>query len=391
MNAKRCLMMCGTERISRTCRTIFARLVLKRSARLLAVICTTALTLTACRSEDRTRTIVIDSADGPAYEVVYETDRRPPGVGGGPPSRGEGVGLLVLRIHMFDAPNHCTEAEIAGYLYDDPASLRGLWEEASHGQATIAPIDIATVSVARDATPCNPAQWANEADRAARRINKDPNSYAHVMYVMPLPTFDSCRASGSAEQPGERSWVYICDMPDVYPHELGHNFGLGHSGKDFDNDGVIENAYDDRSCPMGYNNIGWRHFNIVQKERLGWGAAQVVSEPGYYHLEPLESGADQLKVGPYYVSRRAVIGPNSVDLLPEFQTETSIHEARRGVVALLATLATGETFRGASNVNITQTAEGEVWIGLDVVRAAPPICPVGDPVGCGPIEHPFNG
>ena len=56
--------------------------------------------------------------------------------------------------------------------------------------------------------------------------------------------------------------------PEVYVHELGHNFGFTHSSTDTNN-GVVDYEYGDNTCYMG-NTTGWKRYNALHRWSNGW-------------------------------------------------------------------------------------------------------------------------
>mmetsp|Transcript_26835 Transcript_26835/g.40296 ORF Transcript_26835/g.40296 Transcript_26835/m.40296 type:complete len:508 (+) Transcript_26835:55-1578(+) len=84
---------------------------------------------------------------------------------------------------------------------------------------------------------------------------------------------------GKGSFPGTKTWyksTYV-QYVTLGVHEIGHNLYLGHSGADYNNNGVFdddEEEYDDPSCTMGgeYGSTsdGQKCFNAAKVYYLGW-------------------------------------------------------------------------------------------------------------------------
>jgi hypothetical protein len=146
------------------------------------------------------------------------------------------------------------------------------------------------------ATPanCNWSTMGSLADAAASAAGYNTSSYSNIYYVLPpaLP----CGWAGLAYVGFGRAWSNNVNALWVYGHELGHNFGLWHSGYLYcpgQSIGLSCSAseYGDPFDVMGNRYTG--HFNSMQKANLGWIPPSAVqthtSGIATYTLSPLES------------------------------------------------------------------------------------------------------
>ncbi|WOH39063.1 Ig-like domain-containing protein [Thalassotalea fonticola] len=119
---------------------------------------------------------------------------------------------------------------------------------------------------------CNDRTVADAVNTLAVEAGVPIGQYDRHIY---LTTDTGCNSNGSATVSGLPSRASINGnfVPRVIAHELGHNFGLDHSGA-LECDGVTlgENCevinYGDSYDAMGSDDMGY--FNAFQKERLGW-------------------------------------------------------------------------------------------------------------------------
>ena len=161
----------------------------------------------------------------------------------------------------------------------------------------------------------------NELDKTLKSQGK-LNNYNRVVAVIPAQLYPdssyACKWIGSATLGSvsiEKSLVNVVRTTDpaVIAHELGHTFGLYHSGRDLNADGKYsggDSEYGDGDCLMGNGSV-IRGFNALKLEDLGvisksTGVGVPVS--GQHELfdlnsDPLIHGGNvALKVGKYYIT-----------------------------------------------------------------------------------------
>ena len=148
------------------------------------------------------------------------------------------------------------------------------------------------------ATPanCDFTTMGSLADAAATAAgyNTSVTGTQFIYYV--LPSIPSCGWAGLAYVGWGHAWSNGVNALWVYGHELGHNFGLWHSGSLSCPGQVIGGTcsvseYGDPFDVMG--NIRQGHFNSMQKSKLAWipstSVKQHTSGTQTYQLSPLES------------------------------------------------------------------------------------------------------
>ena len=93
--------------------------------------------------------------------------------------------------------------------------------------------------------------------------------YQHHAYWLPLTRVLGCTWDGLASLRG-RDTLYRGNAGGLLTHELGHNLGLGHSGVDANDDGVVEDEYGDKSGVMGTAFDGPPGYTGPDRMILGW-------------------------------------------------------------------------------------------------------------------------
>ncbi len=153
--------------------------------------------------------------------------------------------------------------------------------------------------------------------------------------------------------------MFVCNAPDVFSHELGHNLGLQHASSP-------THEYGDGSDYMGLGRGLFRELSAPHKFQMGWippSHAPVISQDGDYSIAPLElnaiaaSAPQALKIFKpdtneyYYLSYRRGIGFDT-ELCCAYLDRLSVHRWTagsdltwpKGNTYLLAMLADGETY-----------------------------------------------
>lgn len=154
---------------------------------------------------------------------------------------------------------------------------------------------------------CSLIDIAAAAKQAASSAGVNVSAYDRLVYAFPQT---NCFASGTATVGGAPSEAWINGdyfELGIIGHEMGHNFGLKHSGSQDCGSAVEGGAcspspYGDPMDIMG--NVSSGHFNARHKERLGWldaAAGEIVEvNDGTYTLAPYElqngAGVQALKV-----------------------------------------------------------------------------------------------
>ena len=202
---------------------------------------------------------------------------------------------LVIVTHFQDKQVNpmmegadCSIAAIRDRIFTHPQDLSvdDMYRVASFGSVSFSGNVVGpyTINVS-SSDACDTAAWANLADAAARAGGDDPAEYARRVYVMPS---NRCPAAGIGQVgvTPSRAWIFTCDRPRVYAHELGHNLGMDHAAD-------LTSEYGDYSDVMGMAD-GLASFNAPHKTQMGWmplTQTAVITEDGVYNVAPLARDA----------------------------------------------------------------------------------------------------
>jgi hypothetical protein len=196
-----------------------------------------------------------------------------------------GTNVLFVVLNFSDTPNPYTQAEVQGVV----SLLAGFYAEASYGGQTlnITVTRPLTIPIAR-AAGCGSDAVGAAADAAATTGGYNVSSFNYRFYVMPTAP---CGWTGSAYVGIGRAWSNGSNSQLTYSHELGHNFGLLHSGRvPVVGPGRTVSEYGDIYSPMG--NAAMHHYVAAQKATMNWltpeQTATVAGGTQNYTLAPLE-------------------------------------------------------------------------------------------------------
>jgi len=271
---------------------------------------------------------------------------------------------LVIMANLTDASVTCSADSIRNVMFNSlTSSVDALYRETSHGAISFSGAVVGPYALNHSSGTCDSIRWADAADAAARADGIDIDAYSRKVYVLP----NTCSVAGHGEvgTNPSRSWVYRCDVPDVFAHELGHNLGMWHAGTPI-------GAYGDISDIMGASGRPFRQINAPHKEQMGWLPSQelmAVGTDGTYDVAPLELNPLDVTVPSalkifkpdtnehYYVSYRQGIGFDANLQLFSYLDRTSVHQwSGAGNTNLVAVLGDGESFVDAVNgITLTQT------------------------------------
>jgi hypothetical protein len=178
--------------------------------------------------------------------------------------------VAVLLVNFSDKPNDrpFTTSQAREFVF---GPVSNFYRENSYGQAWLTGDVFGwyTMSI----TTSNCSSIASYADAAATAAGVNLANYSRIVYFI-APS--KC-GGNSGTVGGTPSRAYIRSGLDlrVVTHEMGHNFGLYHSQGLNCSGGVlasncVQDEYGDMLDVMGYSNGGAAHFNVFQKEWLGW-------------------------------------------------------------------------------------------------------------------------
>lgn len=112
--------------------------------------------------------------------------------------------------------------------------------------------------------------WSNAVDALAVAQGIDLSLYQHRVYILPD---NACAFRGLGQlNCGDtcRAWSTLASPVHTITHELGHNFGLQHVGRDWNDDGVYAADETDANSLMG-GGTGWGDPMTPQhRDHLGW-------------------------------------------------------------------------------------------------------------------------
>ena len=324
--------------------------------------------------------------------------------------------VAVLLINFKDATVSCSKNQVANIVFDNPSAGSGQHSVAEYFTAT----SFNQVSMPRDTDNDNQADvfgpftinyrvsgscdydgWASAARSAATSNGVNLSLYQHVVLVLPSNVPCGWVGLGHLGCAGTcNTWITWCDTPDLYAHELGHNLGMHHASTDPNNDGVLDNEYGDKSDPMGWAGIGFRHNNAPHKMQMGWfdsysGKVQTITQAGRYYIAPLElhpgsATLPQVLIidkpntnDKYYLSFRTN-GEAYNDSMPsDYQNGVQIHKyAGSGMVNTLFvdSLKDGEVFTDSPNdLSVVQFAHDphriDGFVAVDITFGCTPLKP----------------
>jgi hypothetical protein len=183
---------------------------------------------------------------------------------------------------------------------------------------------------------CDTDTLVREANDAAVAAGANLGAYAQVIYMFPKTRCTWAGLGGIGANGQKLVYVNGTNAFDqrVIAHEMGHGFQLDHSDALECGAASIGSSCSDLDQASPDDTMGSRagHFNVFQKERLGWlgtsgmPAITTVTASGRYTLEPLETqttGVKALKIRQgtdpatgqavwYYLEYRQAVGFDSI-------------------------------------------------------------------------------
>ncbi len=275
--------------------------------------------------------------------------------------------MIVILISFTNAPCTYSPVTVSNWLFRTSGgnSVDGAYRESSLGAMWFTGTVVGPYVINANVNVYDDAKWRTLANAAATAAGVNLNAYNRRVYT--TDNFKAASWAGLGTIGGNPSWAMIknANATVIYVHELGHNVGMGHAGTDFNNDGVIDQAYGDNSCPMA-SPYAWREFNAAYKVLMGWRtASKIIANPtsGTYRLAGVEKAfatmTDKQIISisvpgsswGYYISFKIPVGYDA-SLGTTYSNKLFIHRLQNGVVGgnsrLIDTLVDNETFSDAS-------------------------------------------
>lgn len=240
-----------------------------------------------------------------------------------PNTLGERKTLVILVNFQDKQEQPYTSTFVQGVL----AQTNAYVQEASYQQTWLTTNVAGWFTIASSYTTCDPLTIASQAQVAATQAGFNVSSYSHLIYMFPA---NACPWTASATVGGTPTQMWKKGQPNFQQttHEFGHNLGLWHSKSlDCGSDVICANGaideYGDHFDVMGsldtQPNTVAAHFNLYQKEKLGWVNLTTVTAHGDYsidNLAPVTAGSKGLKIAKssgvwYYIEKRSAFGYDS--------------------------------------------------------------------------------
>ncbi len=194
-----------------------------------------------------------------------------------------------------------TKSQVQDALINSSTSARRFFEEESKGRMTVSGAVFGWYTIDATTTGCSWGSWRTLAWNAANAAGANLSSYSNVMFV--FPNTSACGWAGLGYVPGTETYLNGNISVQVMTHELGHNFGLGHSNAAncvvggtrvmiAATTSCASVTYADPFSTMGNNAL--RHNHGSHLGELGWltSSEKVIAVPGNtYAITPYFGGA----------------------------------------------------------------------------------------------------
>jgi len=201
--------------------------------------------------------------------------------------------VLVIMVNFQDEQTQpFSQADAQTVMFGTTSDF---YREASYGQTWLTGDVFGWYTIPVSYTACDTTAIASYAQQAAAAAGANLSAYDHYVYAFPQ---NACGWQGRGSVGGTPSEAWINEWFElgIVGHELGHNFGLYHSrssdcGAFSIGSNCTTNEYGDTLDIMGG---GTAHFNLYQKERLGWANGAIsppitnVTSTGTYWVDSYE-------------------------------------------------------------------------------------------------------
>ncbi|MBY4678275.1 Ig-like domain-containing protein [Marinobacterium arenosum] len=207
---------------------------------------------------------------------------------------GEQRTLVMLVNFQDNSAQPWSQSQISSLVN---GKVNDFMRENSYGQTWLNADVTGWMTIAASQSGCPTGTYSSLANEKAQKAGYNLANYDRLVYVWPKNS--SCGFSGLGTVGGapSKAWINGQYLWNIFAHELGHNFGLGHShdmncGSSTLGSSCSVTEYGDFPDTMGAGFNG--HFNAFQKDRLGWlgyGSSPqliTVTSSGNYTLSPYE-------------------------------------------------------------------------------------------------------
>lgn len=226
--------------------------------------------------------------------------------------------VLVVLVNFQDKQTQPFSREHAETVMF--GTTNDFYRETSYGGTWLTGDVYGWYTIPVSSTICDTTAIAAYAQQAAASAGANIASYGHLVYAFPQNAGCAWQGRGSVGGSPSQSWVNDWFELGIVGHELGHNFGLYHSrSMDCGDTPIGSNCttseYGDLFDLMG--GAGSAHFNLFQKERLGWINAgtnppiTTVTTSGTYWVDPLATSSMNSKGLKILKSTDAVTGSST--------------------------------------------------------------------------------
>lgn len=223
--------------------------------------------------------------------------------------------VLVVLVNFQDKQTQPFSREHAETVMF--GTTNDFYRETSYGGTWLTGDVYGWYTIPVSSTICDTTAIAAYAQQTAASAGANIASYGHLVYAFPQNAGCAWQGRGSVGGSPSQSWVNDWFELGIVGHELGHNFGLYHSRSMDCGDTVIgsncaTSEYGDLFDLMG--GAGSAHFNLFQKERLGWINAGTnppitnVTTSGSYWVDPFATSSMNSKGLKILKSTDAVTG-----------------------------------------------------------------------------------